>query len=147
MANKPPAWQRIEHDIANGDLGKARDRLHGLLSTYPNNLKIRRKLGDIYYQLQDPAMAGRYWYLEEEKTPEMTAACEKFERAHGQDPKYMLRALKYNGNHKKIDDLRNEAGEENTPADWLFLIGCLTVLALILTVLGIGIYTIFQWIF
>ncbi|WP_315906895.1 DUF6584 family protein, partial [Priestia koreensis] len=27
---------KIEQDIKSGDLGKARDRLHGLISTYPN---------------------------------------------------------------------------------------------------------------
>lgn len=30
----------IEEDIKNDDLGKARDRLHGLISTFPNELEL-----------------------------------------------------------------------------------------------------------
>ena len=67
---------RIEGEIAAGDLGKARDRLHGLLSTYPADLMLRRKLGDVYWRLQYPEMAGRYWYLVEEKSPQMLEACD-----------------------------------------------------------------------
>jgi hypothetical protein len=36
---------RVERDIASGDYGRARDRLHGLIATYPNDLALRRKLG------------------------------------------------------------------------------------------------------
>lgn len=32
--------KRIEEDIKNDDLGKARDRLHGLISTFPNELEL-----------------------------------------------------------------------------------------------------------
>lgn len=67
---KPKALHKIQKGIGNNNVGKARDRLHGLISTYPNALQLRKQLGDIYYQLQNPAMAGRYWYLEEEKTAE-----------------------------------------------------------------------------
>ena len=66
--------KRIEKDIENNNLGKARDRLHGLITTYPNELALK-KLGDIYFTLQYPEMAGRYWYLEKEKTDVMHAAC------------------------------------------------------------------------
>jgi hypothetical protein len=40
--------QNVELDIAAGNYDKARDRLLGLISTYPNELSLRRKLGDIY---------------------------------------------------------------------------------------------------
>jgi hypothetical protein len=35
---------KVASEIAAGDLGKARDRLHGLLNTYPD-LGLRRRLG------------------------------------------------------------------------------------------------------
>ncbi len=53
--------KKIEEDILKNDLGKARDRLHGLISTYPNDLELRKKLGEIYFELKHPSMAGRYW--------------------------------------------------------------------------------------
>jgi len=87
----------IERDIENGDLGKARQRLHGLVSSYPDDLSLRRRLGEVYAALRYPAMAGRYWYLEEEKTAAMAAACAAFERSCGNDPLQILLALKYRG--------------------------------------------------
>jgi hypothetical protein len=94
---------RIENDIASGNLGKARDRLHGLLATYPDALELRRMLGDVYARLQQPAMAGRYWYLEE-KSPEMVKACQAFENSCGHDPVQMLLALKFRGDIAAICD-------------------------------------------
>lgn len=32
--------KKVGRDIASGDYGKARDRLHGLIATYPNNLAL-----------------------------------------------------------------------------------------------------------
>jgi hypothetical protein len=90
--------KRIEEDIKNNDLGKARDRLHVLISTSPNELELRKKLGDIYSELKYPSMAGRYWYLEDNKTPEMVKACIEFEKTLGNDPNRIAMALKYKGN-------------------------------------------------
>ncbi|WP_414696823.1 DUF6584 family protein [Peribacillus frigoritolerans] len=36
--------KKIEEDIEKNDLGKARDRLIGLISTYPNELELRKKI-------------------------------------------------------------------------------------------------------
>jgi hypothetical protein len=96
---------KIERDIASGDYGKARDRLHGLIATYPDNLALRRKLGKVYWQLQYPAMAGRYWYLEEDKSPDMVAACKAFERSCGNSSLQMLLFLKFRGDLESIDSV------------------------------------------
>ena len=93
----------VKTDIAQGDLGKARDRMHGLIANYPNNLSIRRQLGDIYWKLQVPAMAGRYWYLEKDKSAEMESACRKFENQCGNDPMQILFALKFRGDFPAIE--------------------------------------------
>ncbi|MFC2046396.1 DUF6584 family protein [Chloroflexota bacterium] len=101
---KEETLRRIEFDIAASDLGRARDRLHGLIATYPNDLALRLKLGQAYWHLQYPSMAGRYWYLEEEKSPTMTAACQAFERSCGNDPVKVLHALKFRGDIEGIRD-------------------------------------------
>ena len=95
---------RIEAEIAAGDLGSARDRLHGLLVTFPDRLDLRERLGDVYWRLQQPAMAGRYWYLHEQSSPERAAAIERFARAFGNDPLQMLCALKFRGTLESIKD-------------------------------------------
>ena len=96
--------KKIEYDISTENCRRARDRLHGLILTYPDNLSLRRKLGDIYWKLQYPEMAGRYWYLEEDKSPTMTTACAVFERTFGNDPLHILIALKFRGDIKSIED-------------------------------------------
>jgi len=95
----------VQQDISNGDLGKARDRLHGLINGYPDQLELRKQLGEIYWQLQMPEMAGRYWYLEEQKKDErMIEACHRFENQFGQDPLHILFAIRFKGQVEKIKD-------------------------------------------
>ncbi|MBT2734515.1 DNA helicase [Bacillus sp. ISL-7] len=146
----------------NDDLGKARDRLHGLISTYPNEIELRRKLGDIYFSLKYPTMAGRYWYLEEKMTPEMEKACTMFEQSEGNNSSRIARAIKYKGNPDIIKKLHLEQGSSpikdkvkeklvevptNTLGDKLVTIGCIFILILIFCFTSIGIITIFRWIF
>lgn len=154
--------KNIENDIKKNDLGKARDRLHGLISTYPDQLELRKKLGDIYSVLKYPSMAGRYWYLEKNKTPEMVEACTQFEKSMGNDPNRIARALKFKGDNEIIKSLKldqeispvqnkvkekliEEPGE--TLEDKFVTIGCFTILILIIFFTLIGIYTLFSWIF
>lgn len=95
---------RVEREISGGDLGKARDRLHGLIATYPNELSLRHRLGSIYMQLQDPTLAGRYWYLAEDKTDAVMDACDTFERAFRSDPLLMLNAIRFRGDVESLTD-------------------------------------------
>ena len=95
--------KKVEDDIAKGNLGKARDRLHGLISTYPNVLSLRNKLGQVYSMPKYPSMAGRYWYLEEEKSNEMKEACEIFEKEFSKYPLSIWQALKFRGDVNEID--------------------------------------------
>ena len=96
--------QNVQDDIDSGDLGKARDRLHGLIGTYTINLELRPMLAEIYWQLQQPAMAGRYWYLEENKTEQMEKACACFEKSFNHDAYSMLCAINFKGNFERIKD-------------------------------------------
>ena len=168
--------EKIDADVASGDLGKARDRLHGLLATYPEDLALRRRLGDVYWQLQYPAMAGRYWYLEESKTPDMVAACEAFERSCGGSPFHLLLALRFQGNVEAISDtyagrkllaLQERVRDENryhidfqkrgadryrpVPrkgwADKALIGGCVVGVLTVLGLMGIGLYAVLAWLF
>jgi hypothetical protein len=170
--------ERIERDLAARDYGRARNSLHGLISSYPDNLALRHRLGDVYWALQYPERAGRYWYLEEDKSPEMLAACRSFERACGDDPLQILFALKFRGDVQAIQetfagrallslhesakakysyyvDFRERGAKkyynwpERPPSSlpgWL-KIGCLLGLFLIITLIVIGLVTLWGWIF
>ena len=173
---KEETLRRIEREIAAGDFGKARDRLHGLLVTYPDDLTLRRKLGDVYWQLHHPAMAGRYWYLEEDRTPDMTQACAAFERTCGNDAAQILMALKFYGDVAAIDDTfagrtlldLQERARQECGFQFVFgkqgreryrypdrakfggpwpLIGCLVAMLIAIALMVVGLIAVVQWIF
>ena len=165
---------KIEREIAAGDYGTARDRLHGLIATYPNDLTLRRKLGQVYWHLQYPAMAGRYWYLEADPTPDMAAACRAFERACGEDPLQILQALKFRGDLATIDPSaarklgalqarvaerygyrfdfqgRGAAHYQPTARPWqdqALIAGCLFVALIGALLMIVGVFTVASWLF
>lgn len=94
--------QRVERDIAAGNLGRARDRLHGLVWQYPDDLSLRERLAEVYWQLQFPAMAGCYWYLHEPSTEARQRAVREFEHACGNDPLHLLTRLKFRGDPERL---------------------------------------------
>lgn len=93
----------VDQDINCGELEKAQDRLHGLLSSHPNNLEVRQRLGEIYWQLEQPEEAGRYWFLIEATTPEMVAASYEFATACENDSLEILRRLEFKGDVMELD--------------------------------------------
>ena len=100
--SKETVLSRVEADLHRGDQGKARDRLHTLVFNYPNDVALRTQLAEVYYRLQFPAMAGRYWYLGGYRTPEMETAVAAFEKSCGNDPLLMLSAVKFRGDPYEI---------------------------------------------
>ncbi|MCP4540029.1 MAG: DNA helicase [Chloroflexi bacterium] len=168
--------KKVEQDISFGDYGKARDRLHGLIATYPNDLTLRRKLGDIYWRLQYPAMAGRYWYLEENKSPDMLAACTTFEQSCGHSLFHILLSLKFRGDPNSINSefakerlLRLQSqvkdkhnyfiGFQKKGAEryqwvqrsksraWVSAVGCGVVALMALALMLVGFATVLDWVF
>ncbi len=100
--SKERTLERIEFEIAAGDLGKARDRLHGLIRTYPDDISLRSLLASVYWKLQYPHMAGCYWYLEENQTDETRQAVASFEKRCGGDPRVIWRWLKLKGLQRRL---------------------------------------------
>jgi hypothetical protein len=163
--------RKVEEEISLGKLGKARDRLHGLLSNDPKNLQIRAKLGEIYWKLQMPEIAGKYWYLVQNKTKEMIEATKAFEHYCGNDPVQILFSLKYRNENEdnnyieevlsKLDKkakekynwyedyrkrggyrFRNYSPNKREPKENKLLNwGCITILIIILISSLYGIYT------
>jgi hypothetical protein len=167
---------RVEQDIAAGNFGKARDRLHGLLAARPNDLELRRRLGGVYRELQYPAMAGRYWYLEEDKSPEMEAAAREFEKACGSNPVLILQALKFKGELESVERLfaretlltlqrrakaehgynfkfGDAASEEGAApvrtsfSERLFTVGCVVSILTALTLMAVGLVVVLHKVF
>jgi len=85
---------QIEQEIAEGKLGIARDRLQGLLSSFPADLTIRSKLGEVYWKLGYPIDAGRFWFTELEPNEVQQLAVTKFLEHHRFDTQAIEKALK-----------------------------------------------------
>lgn len=73
---------KAAEEMRQGDLAsvlRARQRIAGLVGTYPHRLDLRDRLAEVYRVLGQPAQAGRWTYLSDERDPEETLA---FERAY-----------------------------------------------------------------
>ncbi|MFD7569544.1 DUF6584 family protein [Streptomyces sp. NPDC055893] len=84
---------RVDADLAAGRVPMARQRLRGLVSSFPHDLTLRRRLAEVYRLYGDATQAGRWMYLEEDRDAEETAA---FERRYG-TPGWRMKALAWRG--------------------------------------------------
>ncbi|GGQ82932.1 DUF6584 family protein [Streptomyces pilosus] len=84
---------RVDADLAAGRVPVARQRLRGLVSSYPTDLALRRRLAEVYRLYGEPAEAGRWMYLEEDRDEGETAAFE----ARYRTPPERMRALAWRG--------------------------------------------------
>ncbi|SER52267.1 hypothetical protein SAMN05216188_112101 [Lentzea xinjiangensis] len=74
--------RKAADELRHGDLAsvlRARQRVAGLVGTYPHRLDLRERLAEVYRVLGQPAQAGRWTYLSDDRDPEETLA---FERAY-----------------------------------------------------------------
>ncbi|MFF5468789.1 DUF6584 family protein [Streptomyces achromogenes] len=84
---------RVDADLTAGRVPLARQRLRGLVSSFPHDLTLRRRLAEVYRLYGDAAEAGRWMYLEEDRDAEETAA---FEARYG-SPAWRMKALAWRG--------------------------------------------------
>lgn len=84
---------RVDADLAAGRVPMARQRLRGLVSSFPYDLTLRRRLAEVYRLYGDAAEAGRWMYLEEDRDADETAA---FEERYG-SPGRRMKALAWSG--------------------------------------------------
>ncbi|GAA3075539.1 DUF6584 family protein [Streptomyces glomeratus] len=84
---------RVDADLAAGRVPVARQRLRGLVSSFPNDLMLRRRLAEVYRLYGEPAEAGRWMYLEQDRDAAETSA---FEARYRTAPQRM-RALAWHG--------------------------------------------------
>ncbi|MDX8055959.1 DUF6584 family protein [Lentzea sp. BCCO 10_0798] len=73
---------KAAEELQRGDLAsvlRARQRVAGLVGTYPQRLDLRERLAEVYRVLGQPAQAGRWTYLSEDRNPDELLA---FERAY-----------------------------------------------------------------
>jgi hypothetical protein len=87
---------RVDADLAAGRVPMARQRLRGLVSSFPHDPALRRRLAEVYRLYGDPAEAGRWMYLEEDRDADETGAFE----ARYRTPPARMRALAWQGSEE-----------------------------------------------
>jgi hypothetical protein len=95
---------KAAEELRRGDLAnvlRARQRLAGLVGTYPHRLDLRDRLAEVYRVLGEPAQAGRWTYLSDDRDPGETLAFERAYRRAG----VRLVALSWTG---RLDDAPTE---------------------------------------
>lgn len=115
---------RVEADLAAGRIPVARQRLRGLVSSFPHDLTLRRRLGEMYRLYGEQAEAGRWTYLDEDRDAAETAA---FEARYPTTPQ-LMRALAWRGPESLADtDFAREqlaavraacSDDRGRPVDW-----------------------------
>jgi hypothetical protein len=80
---------KVAADLAAGRTSVARQRLRGLVASFPDRLDLREQLADTYRRDGDLAQAGRWSYLNADRDEQEVAA---FERTY-RDPFVQMKAL------------------------------------------------------
>jgi hypothetical protein len=94
---------RVDDDVAAGRTSLARQRLRGLVGSFPERLDLRERLAAVYRLEGDSAQAGRWSYLHESADP---VELDAFERAYSRDPVQMMKALAW------------RRSEDDAPTEW-----------------------------
>lgn len=94
--------ESIDKDIADGLRFKAVDRLRNMIKAYPNQLELREKLAELYYEAGFIDAAGRYWMLSESQEPHVKACVETYEKSVGYSGMQILNEIQYRGERKSL---------------------------------------------
>ncbi|KJY26650.1 MULTISPECIES: DUF6584 family protein [unclassified Streptomyces] len=84
---------KVDADLRAGRIPVARQRLRGLVASYPADLTARQRLAEVYRLYGESAEAGRWAYLDVDRDPGETAA---FEARHP-DPLDRMVAVAWRG--------------------------------------------------
>ncbi|WP_433264329.1 DUF6584 family protein [Actinosynnema sp. CS-041913] len=154
--------RKAAEEVERGDLAsvlRARQRLVGLVASYPARLDLRDRLAEVYRVLGDTAQAGRWSYLSEQRDPAETAA---FERAY-RTPMARLAALNWASGEAptetariRLSALQGEVSEQlraelaeadDRDSSWSTNILVLLGLVVALLCFVVGLVTLVMWVY
>lgn len=100
--------QRVHEDLEAGRVTMARQRLRGLVGSYPQRLDLREQLADLYRRDGITSQAGRWSFLSESLSePELRAFVREYE-----DPVHRMKVLGWRG----AEDAAGEVARERLAA-------------------------------
>lgn len=105
-------FYRIEEDLKAGRKKKACDRLRNLINEFPDDISLREKLGQIYYDSGFKDEAGKFWILCELQNFEMKEAVDIYKNSVSNSGNAILKDIVFRGNKNQFSqysrDILNE---------------------------------------
>ncbi|MEU4803604.1 DUF6584 family protein [Actinosynnema sp. NPDC023587] len=154
--------RKAAEEVGRGDLAgvlRARQRLVGLVTSYPDRLDLRDRLAEVYRVLGDTAQAGRWSYLADHRDEAEIAA---FERAY-RTPEARLASLNWVGGEAttetariRLAALRGAVSEQlraelavadDRDSSWVTNVLVLAGLIVVLLCFVVGAVTLVMWVY
>lgn len=85
--------KRVTGDLQSNNIARAKDRLHGAILKYPNNIRVKHELAKLYLLEDDSINAGRYLYLKSNLSKREKECISNFETSKGNDSFHILRSI------------------------------------------------------
>ena len=164
--------KKIDIDLKNGLKSKAVNRLYTLIQQNPNEIDLRNKLAEIYYESGFLDSAGKFWLLTEPNEPRIKKCVEIYEKSVNHSSQQILKDIVFRGDKNSLPEYsRNRLNQleidsqekyniipEYKPKQKLKTkgiekpskIGSILIplfILLILTIIIIGLVTSFKWLF
>lgn len=97
-------FYRIEQDLKQGRKKKACDRLRNMINQFPNDLSLRKKLGQIYFEAGFLDEAGKFWILCTPENNEMKNAVEIYRKSLSNSGSAILKDIVFRGDKDCLDE-------------------------------------------
>ena len=93
---------KVDSEFENGLRYKATDRLRNLIQEYPNNIELRNKLAEFYYESGFLDSAGKYWILTEPTDDRIRKCVEIYKKSVNYSGNRILTELVFRGEKSKL---------------------------------------------
>ena len=94
--------ERIDKELKNGFKSKAIDRLRNLIQENPNEMQLRDKLAEIYYESGFLDEAGKYWILTEPTEKRIKNSVDIYEKSLNNSSLEILKNIVFLGQKKLL---------------------------------------------
>lgn len=105
-------FYRIEQDIKEGRKKKACDRLRNMINQFPDDISLREKLAQLYYDSGFKDEAGKFWILSELQNFEMKEAVEIYRNSLSNSGNAILKDIVFRGNKTQLSDFAKNIFKE-----------------------------------
>ena len=95
---------KIESDLKKGLKYKAADRLRNLINEYPDELRLRNSLAELYYDAGFLDAAGKYWIFEESNQAHVKQCVELYRESVNNSGNQILKDVIFKGSKEDLDE-------------------------------------------